>query len=100
MWHIRGGEDKYIQGFGGENWGRGNTWEDNIERAFQEEGEGAWTGLTWDSDRRRAVVYVVMNVLVLQSAKNFLTSLGCVSSPGKALLHDAWIRGVDSAFSG
>ena len=63
------GEEKRIQGFGGETWGKETTWEtweDNIKMDLQEVGCGGmdWIELAQDRDRWRAVVNVVMNLRV------------------------------------
>jgi len=48
-----GGEERCIQGFGGETWGKGplgrsrRIWEDNIKINLQEVDVGALTGLIW-----------------------------------------------------
>jgi len=67
-----GGEERRIQGFGGETWrieplGRPRrTWEDNIKLDLQEVGCGDmdWIELAQDRDRWRALVNVVMNLRV------------------------------------
>ena len=48
-----GGEERFIQGFGGETEGKRplgtsrSTWEDNIKMDLQEVGCGGWTGSIW-----------------------------------------------------
>jgi len=48
-----GGQERRIQGFGGETLGKETTWkprrrwEDNIKMGLQEVGCGAWAGLSW-----------------------------------------------------
>ena len=51
-------------------------WEDNIKMDLQEVGCGImdWFELVKDRDRWRALVNAVMNLLVLKSVGNFLTS--------------------------
>jgi len=61
-----GGEESLIQGFGGEIWGKGTTWEprrrweDNVKMVLQEVGYGGmdWIELAQDRDRWRALVNV------------------------------------------
>jgi len=67
-----GGEERRIQGFGGETWGKRplgrprHRWEDNIKMDLQEVGCGGmdWIELAQDRARRRALVNAVMNLLV------------------------------------
>jgi len=67
-----GGEERRIQGFGGETWGYRalarprRRWEDNIKMDLQEVGCGCmdWIELAQDRDRWRAFVTVVMNLRV------------------------------------
>ena len=51
-------------------------WEDNIKMDLQEVGCGSmnWIELAQDSDRWREFVNAVMNLRLLLSAENFLTS--------------------------
>jgi hypothetical protein len=68
-----GGEERGVQGFGGETWGdrdhlgdTGIVWEDNIKMDLQEVGCGCmdWTELAQGRDRWRALVNAVMNLRV------------------------------------
>ena len=51
-------------------------WEDNIKMDLQEVGCGGtdWIELAQDSDRCRALVNAVMNLLVPRNMRNFLTA--------------------------
>ena len=64
-----GGEERRIQGFGGETWEKETTWEtlrwkDNIKMDFQEVGYGGmdWIDLAQDRDKWREFVNAVMNL--------------------------------------
>jgi hypothetical protein len=46
-----------------------------------------WIDLAQDRDRWRAVLSTMINLRVLWDARNFLSSLGCVSFSGRTLLH-------------
>jgi len=67
-----GGEEKCIQGFGGETLGKEATWEtrawigDNVKMDLHEVGCGGrdWNELAQDRDRWQALVNVVMNFRV------------------------------------
>jgi len=70
-----GGEDRRIQGLGGENWGKRplgrprRRWEDNIKTDLHEVGCGIMGGvdlieLAKSRDSWRELVTVVMNLLV------------------------------------
>ena len=67
-----GGEERGIQGFGGENWGkrplgrRRRRWEDNIKMDLQKVGCGGMEWIDLDQDRGRwwALVNEVMNLRV------------------------------------
>ena len=67
-----GGEERRIQGFGGETWRKETTWgprrrwEDNIKMDLQEMGCGVvdWFELAQDRDRWRVRVNAVMNLRV------------------------------------
>ena len=67
---VYGGEERRIQGFGGETPGGKplgrprRRWEDNIKMDLQEVGCGGmnWIELAQDRDRWRALVNVVMNL--------------------------------------
>jgi hypothetical protein len=82
-----GGEEKYIQGFGGETQGKEITWttqtkwEDNIKMDFQEVGcRGMdWIDLAQGRDRWQALVNAEMNLQVPLYAENSLTSCKLVS---------------------
>ena len=71
MQHVWG-EDRRIQGFGGEPEGKRplgrsrRRWEDNIKMDLQEFGCGGvdWVELTQNRDRWREIVNVVMNLQV------------------------------------
>jgi hypothetical protein len=63
--------------------------EDNIKMHLQdvEWGDMDWIDLAQGRDRWRDLVNVVMNLRVLQSAENFLTSCEPGSFSGTTLLH-------------
>ena len=69
---THGGEERRIQGFGGEPEGKRplgrprRRWEDNIKMDLQEVGCGGmdWIKLAQDRDRWQALVFVVMNLRV------------------------------------
>jgi len=66
-----------------------HRWEDNIEMDLHEVGCGGteWVELAHDRDRWRALVNAVMNLRVLLSAGNFLTSWKRVSFSRRTLFH-------------
>ena len=63
--------------------------EDNIKMDLREVGWDAWNwiDLVEDRDRWRVLVNSVMNLRVLQNAKYFLSSLGCVRFSGRTVRH-------------
>ena len=93
-----GKDDKCIQDFGGETWGKEpfgrprHRWEDSIKMNLQEVGGGMGRiDLSQDKDRWWAVVNAVMNFLVPYNAGNFLTSWGPVSFSRRTVLFYAVI---------
>ena len=71
-YNTYGGEERRMQGFVGEIWGKETTWktrlgwENNIKMDLQEVGCGGmdWIDLTQDRDRWWALVNAVMNIRV------------------------------------
>ena len=71
-WSTYGGEERCMQGIGGETWGKEplgrprHRWEDNIKMDLQEVGCGGmdWIKLAQDRDRWQVRVNVVMNLRV------------------------------------
>jgi hypothetical protein len=65
---MSGGEERHIQGFGGEACRKETTWEtqDNIKMDLQEVGCGGmnWIELGWGRDSWQALVNAVMNLWV------------------------------------
>jgi len=61
-----GGEERRIQGFGGETGVKETVWADNIKMDLQEVQCGGldWIDLAQDGDRWLAVVNVVMNLRI------------------------------------
>ena len=61
-----GGEERPIQGFGGETWETQGRWKHNINMDLQEVeyGDVDWIELTQDRDRWRTLVTAVMNLRV------------------------------------
>jgi hypothetical protein len=51
-----------------------------------------------DSDRWRAVVYTIMNLLAPQNVRNFLSSRGTVNFSRRALLHEFSETQTDGLF--
>jgi hypothetical protein len=84
-----GGQERRIQGFGGETWRTETTLEDNIKMDLQEVGCGGmdWIKLVQDSNRWRAPVKAVMNLRVTSNAGNFLTSWELLSFSRRTVLH-------------
>ena len=76
------GEERCIQGFGGETCGKRplgrprRRWEDNIKIDLQEVRRGGmdWIAVVQGRDRWRSLVNAVMNLRVPQNAGNFVTS--------------------------
>jgi hypothetical protein len=63
---ANGGGERYVQGIGGQTWGKeitGRRWEDNIKMDLKEMGCGCmdWIELAQDRDRWRALVSAVRN---------------------------------------
>ena len=50
-------------------------------------GDKYWVDLAQDRDKRRALMYVVMNLRVPEKAGSFLANSGPVSFSGRTLLH-------------
>jgi len=73
---AHGGEERCIQCFGGETWGKPRRgWEVIIKIDLQEVG---WAGMYWidlaqEGDRWQALVNAVMNLRVPQNAEILLT---------------------------
>jgi hypothetical protein len=63
--------------------------EDNIKLDVQASGRGGmdWITLTHNWDRGRDVANALMYLRIPQSAGNFLTCLGLISSSGRTLIH-------------
>ena len=69
---ANGREERRVQGFGGETWGKRllgrsrRRWEDNIKMDLEEMGFGCmdWIELAQDRDRWRALVNEVMDLRV------------------------------------
>jgi len=75
--NAHGGEERCIQGFRGETWGKPRRrWEVIIKIDLQEVGRAGmyWIDLAQDGDGWRPLLNAVMNLRVPQNAGNLFTS--------------------------